>query len=107
MILDKTASLFRLAQDASDADHEYYQPLVRGFRINIQPVSDKYEAATGNTFGRSYNGYTTMSGIHIYDKIAISGTTSYSGMEYVVEGVKDWGFPPLPHFELLLREAGS
>lgn len=108
MILDKYADIFRLAQDPSDADHEYYQPQIRRFRLNVQPMSDQYEAAAGDTFGRSYRAFTQTSGILIRDKVTISGSTTYSGMEYIVEGIKDWNQPiGIPHYELLLREAGS
>lgn len=107
MILDKTANLFRLAQDATDADYEYYQLQASSFRLNVQPRSEQYEAAAGDTFGRSYIAFTQLTGIRIRDKIAISGTSTISGMEYVVEGIKDWNWGPLPHFELALREAGT
>lgn len=108
MILDKQAAIFRLAQDPSDADHEFYQPTaVTNFAIDVQPVSAQYEVQAGDTYGRLYNGYCLQTGIQIHDKIVISGTTSWSGMEYIVQGVKDWNFGPLPHFELLLSEAGA
>lgn len=107
MILDKTASLFRLKAHPSDSDVEYWQQELVSFRINVQPESAEYQALTGDTFGRTSRGFLTQSGIRINDKIVISGSLSYSGMEYVVKGVSDWNMPPLPHFEIRLAEAGQ
>lgn len=107
MIFDRTADLHRLQADPSDAYSHYFQPQVRGFRINIQPVSPEYAAATGDTYGRTYRAFTLQSGIRIGDKVAVSGMLTASGMEYTVQGVADWSMPPLPHFELTLVQAGK
>lgn len=107
MILDRTADLHRLQTDPSDSNSEFYRPQVRGFRLNIQPVSAEYSAAIGDTYGRTYRAFTLQSGIRIDDKIAVSGMLTASGMEYIVAGVADWNMPPLPHFELQLTQAGK
>jgi hypothetical protein len=107
MILDKQASLFRLKAHPSDADVEYWQQELVSFRLNVQPESAEYQALTGDTFGRTSRVFTTQSGIRINDKIVISGSLTYSGMEYIVKGVADWNFPPLPHYEIRVAEGGA
>lgn len=107
MILDRVGFIYRLTPDPSDADNEFFQPALGPFKVNVQPESAEYAASQGDTFGRSFRAFTTQSGIHIGDKLTLSGTTTLSGTAYTVMGVADWNAPFLPHVELRLREAGQ
>lgn len=107
MILDRVGFIYRLTPDPSDTDNEFYQPAIGPFKVNVQPEGEQYAASLGETFGRTYRAFTTQSGIHIGDKLTLSGTTTLSGMAYTVLGVADWNFGFLPHYELRLKEAGQ
>lgn len=100
MILDKQAYVSRLTADDTDSDKEQYATVdgLGNIPINIQPASDEVIAVTEGAYGQTYVGYTSISGIQVGDQITVSGT----GVNYVVKGLRDWYFPPLPHVELLL-----
>ena len=49
--------------------------------------------------GKTYTGFTPVSGIFIGDRVTVSG-----GATFIVKGVKDWIQAPIPHLELLLFE---
>jgi hypothetical protein len=100
MILDKKASVQRLTPDQSDNDKEQYASVtgLGNIDINIQPASPELVAVTEGALGRTYDAYTTISGIKIGDRITVSGTNDH----FIVKGVRDWFFPPIPHLELTL-----
>lgn len=105
-IIDKTVTVYRLTQDTANNNREQYEVALTGVKMNIQPVAPEYEAAIGDgSIGRSFNAYTTQSGIQSTMIITESGSTTVSGMKYTVTGVLDWSSPNLlPHFELTLTK---
>lgn len=100
MILDRTVNIARLTPDNDNADKETYVTLLTGVKMNIQPASAELLALSEGQIGKTFRAYTSISGILLSDKITVSGTSS----TYIVKGVEDWYFLPLPHLELLLFE---
>lgn len=98
MILDRTVNIARLTPDESDTDKEAYVDVLSGVRMNIQPASAELLALSEGQIGRTFRGFTTISGIYISDRITVSG----NNVQYIVKGVEDWYFGPIPHLELLL-----
>lgn len=100
MILDRVVSIARLTPDNADNDKEAYVSVsgLEGVRMNIQPADAELIALTEGQVGRTYKGFTAISGIHISDKITISG----SNTSYLVKGISDWYFGFIPHLELVL-----
>lgn len=106
MILDKIVNIYRLTQDINDTDKERYDLAIEGARMNIQPVTPEYELVVGDgSFGKSFNAFTTQSGIENTMLITVSGTTTVSGYKYLVTGIQNWSAPDLiPHYELVLSK---
>lgn len=102
MFLDRTVSIKRQALDADNSDKESYQAIagLQAVKMNIQPSTPQATGVIEGVFGQDYLGFTTTSGILVGDLITVSGT----GSQYVVEGLQDWNWGYLPHFEYLLKE---
>lgn len=103
MILDKTVSVKRLTLDAGNADKESYvaNAALTAVPINIQPASPEQTVLVEGVFAQTYRAFVTHSGI-------LSGDHLYDGQRnYVVKGVEDWNFPPLPHYEMTLVEVAE
>ena len=100
MILDRVVSIARLTPDNSDNDKETYVTVsgLEGVKMNIQPADAELIALTEGQVGRTYKAFTAISGIQISDKITISGSST----SYLVKGISDWYFGPIPHLELVL-----
>lgn len=100
MYLDKTASVQRLQALAGNADKEDYQAVGNygAVRINIQPASAELTAVTDGVYGQTFRAFVSVSGVRVGDRITVSG----SNVNYIVKGVQNniWG--PLPHLELVL-----
>lgn len=105
MILDKNASVARLTADSDDSDKEAYVAVdgLGNVKINIQPADAELTAVADGVFGQTFQAFVSVSGIKIGDRITVSG----SNIQYLVKGVRDWYFAPLPHVELVLFEGDS
>lgn len=105
MYLDKIASVERLTPTEADADKEQYQAVGNygAIPINVQPASAELTAISEGSFGKTFRAFTTVSGIKISDRITISGT----GDIFIVQGVQNHQWGPLPHLELVLFEGDN
>ena len=103
------ATFYKLEPDNSNADKEGYVVIanLQGIRCNVQPTTSRpAEMATG-MFSKNHILYvnSTTSGIREGYRVLISGM--YDGRLnriMTVDGVEDWHYPPLPHFEITLSE---
>jgi hypothetical protein len=66
--------------------------------INIQPASPELLAVSEGVYGQTYKAFITYSGLQIGDQITVSGTND----KYIVRGIDDWNYGPLPHYEVVL-----
>jgi len=100
MIFDKKASVQRFTSDSGDSDKEQYASVdgLGNININIQPASAELIAITEGAVGLTFEAFVSISGIFIGDRITVSGT----GDKFIVKGVRDWFFDPIPHLELIL-----
>jgi len=100
MFLDKVATVYRLSPNAEDNDKEKYVAVgnLQALKINVQPASAEVTALNEGQAGRTFTGFVTISGILIGDQLTISGTNQ----KFLVKGVEDWFFSPIPHLELVL-----
>lgn len=104
MILDKRAFVARLSPNSDDNDKEMYVEIVPGgISINIQPANAELVAITDGAFGQTFRAFTTYSGLQIGDQITVSGVNT----KYIVKGVNDWNFGPIPHLELVLFKGNA
>ena len=105
MFLNQNASVARLSPNSSDNDKEAYVELTgkTNIPINIQPASDQLIAVSEGVFGQTYVAFTSVSGIEIGDRVTLSGLNK----RFIVKGVKDWYYEPIPHLELLLFEGNN
>lgn len=101
MILDKTVSVKRLTQDSGNSDKESYvsNAALTSVPINIQPASPEYTVLVEGVYAQTYKAFVTHSGILNGDQL-----TDNNGRVYMVKGIEDWDFPPLPHYEMTLVE---
>jgi hypothetical protein len=83
--------------DAGNADKEGYvsNAALSAVKMNIQPATAEVTVLVEGAFGKTYTGFTSVSGIAIGNRLTVSGT----GDVYYVRGVKNWNQPPMPHFE--------
>lgn len=104
MILDKLVFVARLSPNSDNSDKEAYATITPiGVKMNVQPASPELVAITDGALGRTYQAWTTYSGIQNGDRVTLSGTSKV----FIVKGVKDWYFPPIPHLELVLFEGDA
>lgn len=102
MILNTTVSTKRLTADGDDSDKESYV-LVNGMSAipaNIQPASPEHTVLVEGVFGQVYRMFTTYDGFMVGDQVTDNTTNGV----YVIKGIEDWNFPPLPHLEMTLVE---
>lgn len=100
MYLDKIAAVDRLTPTADDADKEGYIAVgnYEAIKINVQPASAEVTAVIDGAYGQTFTGFVTVSGIRLSDRITISG----SNQKYIVKGIQDNHYGPIPHLELVL-----
>lgn len=100
MYLDKIAQVERLIPTSGDSDKEQYQAVGNygAIEINVQPATAELTAISEGVFGQTFTGFVTVSGIRIGDRITISG----SNQRYIVKGIQDQYYGPIPHLELVL-----
>lgn len=100
MFLDKIASVDRLTPTSADTDKEQYQAVGNygSLRINVQPASAELTAVSEGVYGQTFQAFVTVSGVRVGDRITISG----SGDKFIVKGVQNQYYGPIPHLELVL-----
>lgn len=99
-ILDKVVSVEKFQTDAGNSNKESYvvDMSLQAVKMNIQPASAEDTVLVDGVFAQTSTAFTTNSGIGAGNQLTVSGT----GTKYVVKGVEDWNFDPIPHFRLLL-----
>lgn len=99
-IQDKLVAVMHLTKDATNTNKEEFviDMSLQAVAMNIQPASAEDTVLVDGIFAQVHRAFTTESGILSGDHITVSGT----GSTYVVKGVQDWCWDPIPHYELLL-----
>lgn len=99
MYFDRVVSIARLTPE-SDTDKESYATVVglEAVPMNIQPATAELIAVSDGVYGQTFQAFTQSSNVQIGDQITISGTNN----KFIVKGIQDWNFPPIPHYELVL-----
>lgn len=105
MIFEKTVSIQRLTQTVGNTDKEQYQQVgnMHNVRMNIQPASAELTAVSNGVYGQTYRAFVAVSGIRISDRVTVSG----SNKQFIVKGIQDWFYGPIPHLELVLFEGDN
>lgn len=100
MFFERNVSVQRLTAGAVDSDKENYAEITayNNVKINIQPATAALTAVAEGVYGQTYQAFVTISGIRIGDRLTVSGTND----KFIVKGVNDWNYGPLPHCELIL-----
>lgn len=110
-ILDKTVFISRFEKTSTDVDKERYvthsgylgpgQIPTAAIKANIQPSSAETTVLVDGVFGKTFDMFTSASGVVEGMKVTVSGT----GAEYFVRGrqVHDNGILP-EHYELVLTK---
>jgi len=83
-----------------DSDKESYQAVGNygAIKINVQPATAELTAVADGVFGQTYQAFVTVSGMRIGDRVTISG----SNEKFIVKGIQDHNWGPIPHLELVL-----
>lgn len=103
LLLDRVCDVWRLSLEVGNSQKEAYAQyaVLNNTAINIQPGNSEDVILAGGTFGQTYIGFTTASGILEGDKLVMQQT----GEVLMVRGKSNWQSPDLaPHTELLLVE---
>lgn len=100
MFFEKIASVARLSPLSSDSNKEQYAEITiyGAIEINIQPATPELTAIADGAYGQVFLGFVTASGIALGDRITVSGTAD----QYIVRGIANWNYAPIPHLELTL-----
>ena len=100
MFLPFIVSISRFADNPTNSKKESYQPVANWQRVamDIQPASPELTAVSDGVYGNTFRAFVAISGIMIGDQITVSGY----GDKYIVKGVLDWFYGPMPHLELTL-----
>ncbi len=100
MYFDKKAAVSRFTPNQGDTDKEQYASVdgLGNIDINVQPASAELIAITDGAVGLTFEAFTSISGIKVGGRITISG----SGGKFIVKGVREWFFAPIPHLEIIL-----
>lgn len=97
MILDKVCSVTQLTATTGDSDKQTYQAVTgaSAVKMNIQPASGELTVLAEGQYAKTFRFFTTYSGLAVGQRVTVSGT----GDIYEVQGVEDWDFGPMPHYE--------
>lgn len=100
MILDKVVAVARLTKNPLNSNQESYVAVgnMNAVGMNIQPADEALTAVAEGVYGQTYQAFTSVSGILIGDQITVSGT----GDVFIVHGVKNEYYGPIPHLEMVL-----
>lgn len=105
MYFDKRAAVAELSPTAGDSDKEQYQAVsgLENILINVQPASAEVTALIEGVYGQTFTAFTEAKNIKIGNRITISG----SNQIYVVKGIQEHNWGPIPHLELVLFKGDS
>lgn len=100
MYLDKTVSIERLMPTSGDSDKESYSAVgnYHAVKMNIQPASAELTAITEGAYGQTFQAFVTVSGLRIGDRVTVSG----NGDKYIIKGINNHIWGPIPHLEVIL-----
>lgn len=100
MFFEKKCAVERLTPTAADADKEQYATIsaYRNIDINIQPATAELTAVSDGIYGQTFQAFVTVSGIRTGDRVTVSGTNDL----FIVKGVHNWNYGPIPHYEIVL-----
>jgi len=100
MYLDKVVSIDRLTPLESDSDKEKYLAVgnYHAVKMNIQPATAELTAITDGAYGQTFQAFITISGLRIGDRVTVSGTNE----KFIVKGINDHNWGPIPHLEVVL-----
>lgn len=100
MILNKIVAVARLTKNPLNASKESYQAVgnMQAIGMNIQPAEADLIAVSEGVYGQTFQAFTSVSGIQVGDQITVSGTADV----FIVHGVKNQYYGPIPHLELVL-----
>lgn len=109
MFFDKTGSIERFSELVSDTNKEDFQVVtgLEAIPINVQPANPETTILVEGVFGKTYNVYTTVSGMKDGDRLTVSGlfTDGKSlNKKLTIKNIGNWSFGPLPHFEIVCVE---
>lgn len=110
-IQDKVVFVSRLNKDVSDVDKEQYTAhsgflgpageVSSAAKMNIQPANAERTVLVDGVFGKTYDGYTSYSGILETMRVTVSGTNE----NYIVRGREPYENGILPStYELVLTK---
>lgn len=106
MFADKIVFVEYLADDSSDTDKSGYVPhpsFPSGVRINIQPASAELTALSEGEVFKTYQAFTTASGVVEGMRLTVSGTSA----AYLVRGREAYDYGPGQHYKLTLIKPGT
>lgn len=100
MFYDKTGSVERLTVTVGDSDKEQYQAVtgLEAIKLNVQPASAELTAISEGVFGQTFRAFVGPLSLKIGDRITISGANT----KYIVKGIQNFNWGPIPHLELVL-----
>lgn len=109
MFFDKKASIQRLTKVVGNSNKGTFQAIsgMQSLNINVQPANPDTTVLVGGVFGKTYNIFTTASGIKEGDKLTVSGTfidNASQNKTLNVTSVGNWYFGVIPHFEIICTE---
>lgn len=105
IIYGKTTSISRLTVTVGNSDKEQYQTVtgLEAVKMDIQPASAELTAVSNGVYGQTFRAFTSTSNLKIGDRVTVSGNNK----NYIVKGISDWNYGPLPHLELVLFEGDN
>lgn len=100
MYFEKRCSIERLTPDSGDTNKERYQAVgnYNHIPINIQPATAELTAVSDGVYGQTFQAFVSVSGLRVGDRVTVSGTND----RFIVKGVSEWHYGPIPHLELVL-----
>lgn len=100
MYLNKTVAIARLTPQGDDADKEAYVqvPGLANVKMGVAPATAELTAISNGVYGQTFQGYTTISGLKIGDQVTISGSND----KFIIKGINDYFYGPIPHLEIVL-----
>lgn len=94
-----------LVQDVDNSDKESYQVDISQLAVpaDVQPANGEDTVLAEGVYGKTYNIFTTISGIIVGNRVTVMNTTM-SGLIMNIVGRKDYNSGFVPHYELLAVE---
>ena len=109
MFFDKKASIQRMTKLVDNQYKGEFQVVsgLQDINVNVQPSNPESTDLVGGIFGKTYDVYTTQSGIRDGDKLTVSGTFIdgiTQNKDIRVTSIGNWNFGPLPHYEIVCTD---